>query len=305
MQASPLFNIMKFHRLRNLFISDQKYLEKKYLKRMGFKPDLTNPRRFTELINWKKLHDKDPLYVRCADKFAVREFIARNTDPQILVPLLAHGRKWSDIKFEELPAPYIIKTTHGSGQNVVIENWNSSLEQSLEKYFSDALMTNYYSDLREWQYKDIPPALIVEKLLGEVGTLPPDYKIHCFNYGPDVEMIVEITGGRPNETWAAFHDSDWNRLDIEFTYPDSKKDVTPPKNLELMLSTATQLSSGFHYVRVDLYEVEGKLFFGELTFSPNSGFVKFKPDDWDYAFGEKMLATGILNKKPNRNHAPL
>ena len=164
--------------------------------------------------------------------------------------------------------------------------------------FASWLAENYYYGLREWQYKYIQPAIVVEKLLqDEAGQVPPDFKFHCFNYGNNIDVIVGITLDRFESPKNIFFDENWNQLDIEYGFPNVKTDIPPPENWIDMCVIAKKLAEGFKYVRVDLYSVSGRIYFGELTFSSFSGLSKFTPDSWDFTLGEKLIKTGILNQK--------
>jgi len=281
-----------------LFSSDRRVISKKFKKVFGFKPDLNNPKRFNEIINWRKLNERNPLFTKCTDKLLVREFVASCIGDKYLVPLLASGHSWESIQYKKLKEPFIIKTTHGSGGNKIVRGKSAENEQELEEQFTEWLKENYYYGLREWQYKGIKPLIIVEQLLiDKVGQIPTDYKFHCFNYNGEVELIVEVISTRFIDTRGAFYDQEWNRIPVEFTFPSPDNDIDKPDDFEEMCQIAKRLSSSFNYVRVDLYNLNNQIFFGELTFSPSSGLVKFTPDKWDFIFGEKLIKTGILEQK--------
>lgn len=280
---------------KELFSNDRKVLEKKYAKAFGYKPDLDNPERFTEITNWQKLYKRDPLMTKCADKVLVRKYVAEKIGSEYLIPLLATGRSWDDINYDGLQAPFIIKTNHGSGDNKFVFDKNDASEVEMREQFTKLLKQNYYYGLREWQYKHIKPQILVEKLLfDENGHIPVDFKFHCFNYGDEIELIVGITVDRLGETKAVYYDESWNKLDLQWGVSNAGVSYPKPENWAEISLIAKKLAKDFNYVRVDLYNVLGKIYFGELTFSHYSGLTKLVPDKWDFILGEKFIKTGIL-----------
>ena len=277
------------------FGSDRRYLEKRYKKIFGFKPDLDDPKRFSEIINWIKLNVRNPLYTTCADKYAVRNFVRNNADEEILIPLLAYGKDWESINYSALEEPFIIKTTHSSGSVTIVRDKSVENETKIRNRVEAELKSNYYYGLREWHYKNIEPAIIVEKLLVDnEGNVPTDLKFHCFNNGDAIEIIFEPMLGRFVGTRAAFYTEAWERLPFENTYPQLGYEMQQPENFAELCRTARKLASHFRYVRVDLYSLDKRIYFGELTFTPTSGVTPFKPDKWDFFMGEKILATGMV-----------
>jgi hypothetical protein len=281
-----------------LFSSDRRVISKKFKKVFGFEPDLNNPKRFNEIINWRKLNERNPLFTTCTDKLLVRKFVASCIGEKYLVPLLASGQSWDAIHYKGLKEPFIIKTTHGSGGNRIIWDKSNERELELKELFTEWLKENYYYGLREWQYKNISPGIVVEELLQDgKGYVPADYKFYCFNYGAEIELIIEVTVGRFQNIQRAFYTEKWEKLPVEFGFPMCHDEISRPSNFDKMCDLTRKLARTFNYVRVDLYSVNDKIYFGELTFSPFSGLMKIKPDKWDFIFGEKLIKTGILEQK--------
>jgi hypothetical protein len=285
------------NRIRAALVSDRRFLERRYKREIGVPLDLANPRRMTALLNWQKLYDHNPLYVRCADKLAVRSFVEERSGAEILVPLLASGGKWSDLDYSSLAEPFIIKTTHGQGANKIVLDKSVEDEAELRRFFARHLRRNHYSRLREWQYKDIKPALIVERLLlDEDGRIPTDYKFHCFHTDDGPDIIVNVLSRQDGEKRGANFDVSWKHLPFEAAVPMPDELPSRPPFLAELIQIAERLAAGFTYVRVDLYWVRGRAFFGELTFTPSSGLRRIEPDEWDFILGEKLLKAGILEK---------
>lgn len=277
--------------------SDKRTIKKKYKQVFGFEPNLKNPKRFTEIINWCKLHIRTKLMTQCSDKLAVRGYVKDKIGEEYLVPLLAYGKTWDSINFTQLESPFIIKTNHGSGGNKIVYDISKLDHLASKNQFSDWLRENYYCGLREWQYKNIKPQILVEKLLmNSENEIPDDYKFYCFNYGSEIELIIEITRGRFKQIKRAFYTEDWTKLPTQVAFPMCIEELKPPENFKLMCDLTRKLAKPFKYVRVDLYNVDGEIFFGELTFSPFSGLMKITPDEWDFVLGEKLLKTGVLNQ---------
>ena len=285
------------NRIRVALWSDRRFLQRQYRKAFGFPPDLDDPKRWTEILTWMKLHDRDPLYTVCSDKIAVRKYVSERLGDDVLIPLLATGQGWSDIDYAALEEPFIIKTSHGSGGNRIVRDISEVDESELRRKLSRRLKRNHYHRWREWQYKDIKPRLLVERLLvDDDDRTPADYKFHCFNYGDEIEVIILVVTDRNEDPRAAYFDESWSYLGYRLVHrPPDTPPARPPFMADL-IATAKTLASEFAYVRVDLYWVDGQVYFGELTFTPASGLSPVSPDEWDFILGEKLRKTGILEK---------
>jgi hypothetical protein len=282
--------LLKYY--REHIISDKSFIKYQYKKTFNTKLDLKNPKKFTEKIQWLKLYDKNPLYTIWADKHKNRSFVEKRIGSEYLIPLVFATNNPNDIPFDNLPSEYIIKTNHTSGYNMIFRNGKISYFSKEENFNQNRvirileswLKINVFYKNREWEYRNIKPMIIIEELLhDESGNeVLNDYKIHCFNGVPTyIQTIFDRFNG-VKENW---FDSSWNLLDLYY-YSPIKKQITKPKNLENLLNIASKLSEGINYVRVDLYSIKGKIFFGELTFHPYSGLMKFKPAEWDYKLGQ-------------------
>ena len=269
------------------FLPDSIMLSLQYKIKTGRRLDLKNPKRFTEKLQWYKLNYRNPIMHQCVDKYLVREFVEAKGLGHTLIPLIGKYSSLRDINFEELPEQFVIKTTHGGGGlNVVICNDKKLLSIEELKSKIDMRPVKEKSLGREWAYGDLQPAIVVEKLL--VNAEKPeagvnDYKILCYN-GKAKFIVVDVDryiGHKRN-----FYDRDWNNLHVSSDCPKADREIPKPENLNEMLDVAERLSADFPFVRVDLYSVSSKVYFGELTFYPWSGYVQYQPDEADYWFGE-------------------
>lgn len=274
------------------FVPDSVMLKLQYRMKLKRKLNLKNPKRYTEKLQWYKIHYRNPLMHKCVDKYLVRDYVKNKGLENILVKLYGKYDSINDVVFEKLPQSFVMKTTHGGGGlNVIVCNDKNKINFSeiSSKLSSGNKPFRARSGGREWAYYGLQPGIIVEELL--INTENPkaginDYKIFCYNGKPEY-IVVDIDryiGHKRN-----FYNTDWEKLDVISDCPPADRKIERPKKLDEMLKIASILSDGFPYVRVDLYEVGQKVFFGEMTFYPWSGYVQFVPDNFDYAFGSKFI----------------
>jgi hypothetical protein len=271
---------------RYKILSDTQFLKSRFKFTFGKELNLENPRTFNEKIQWLKINDRRAIYTICADKHAVRDYIANKIGQEILIPMILVTNKSEEINPENLPDyPIIIKSTHASGRYIIIRDKNQIIWPHLRKTLKKWLKENYYLKLREWQYKDIPHALIVEKLLTDKnGKIPSDVKFHCFN--GEIEFI-EVHENRLSAHKKIHYDENWNVLKFK-SYFEEGNPSEPPVTFNKMKEIARILSKEFYYVRVDLYELNAQVYFGELTFHPGSGFKAYEPEEQDLILGNKL-----------------
>lgn len=271
------------------FLPDSIMLPLQYRMKLGRKLNLKNPQRFTEKLQWYKMNYRNPVMHQCVDKYLVREYVMSKGLDSILVPLIGKYDNLDQIDWNTLPDQFVIKTTHGGGGlNVIVCDDKSklSMEDVKKKIVFDphSVMVNGLG--REWAYYGLSFGIVVEELL--INRENPvaginDYKIFCYG-GHAKYIIVDVDryiGHKRN-----FYDRDWNNLHVTSDCPASDREIERPENLDEMLKVAEKLSEDFPYVRVDLYSVDGKVFFGELTFYPWSGYVQYTPDEADFWFGK-------------------
>lgn len=271
------------------FIPDKLMVKVQYRLKLGRKLNLKTPQRFTEKLQWYKLYYHNPVMKDCVNKYTVREYVKKKGLESILVPLYAHYKWFEDVEWDKLPNSFVIKTQHGGGGlNVIVVPEKSKInrDEVANKLHYSVEKLGDSSGGREWAYGGLETGIVVEELLinrenPEAGV--NDYKIFCYN-GHAKYIIVDVDryiGHKRN-----FYDRDWNNLHVTSDCPASDRDIERPDNLDEMLRVAEKLSEDFPYVRVDLYSVDGKVYFGELTFYPWSGYVQYTPDEADYWFAE-------------------
>ncbi|MDT2865744.1 ATP-grasp fold amidoligase family protein [Vagococcus carniphilus] len=270
-------------------MSDKKYLEMEFKHRMKKVLDLENPITFNEKLQWLKLYDRNPQYTSLVDKYEVRKFVEEKIGEEYLIPLLGVWTDFSDINFEKLPNKFVLKTTHDSGGVVICQNKQElDIDKAKEK-INKSLKNNYFYAGREWPYKNVKPKIICEELLEtDNGELPNDYKFSCFNGSVDNVMVaIERNTGKPK---FYFFDNEWQLLRYNVSGLNASSDFTlpRPKNIKKMFDVASILSEKFPYVRVDLYYEKDKIYFGELTFYPQSGFDSNLLPETDLLFGSMI-----------------
>ncbi len=269
------------------FLSDENYLKIVYWARMGRKLNLSSPKRYTEKIQWLKLNNRKPEYTIMVDKYLVKKYVADIIGEEYIIPTLGVWDRFEDIDFSSLPQQFVLKCTHDSGGLVICKDKKIlDIEQAKVK-INKSLSKNYYKAGREWPYKDVKPRIIAETYMedNEDGELR-DYKFFAFDGEVKALFIATDRGRKDTETKFDFFDENFNHLEFTNGHPNS--DILPhkPKNFEKMKQLAAILSKGIPHARIDFYEVDEKVLFGEITFSHWSGMVPFEPDKWDYNFGE-------------------
>lgn len=283
----PLLELYSTYRYRvRPLIPDERFAKRTFRSRLGYDLDLDNPKTFNEKIQWLKLNERDPLHTLCADKYAVRGYIGEKIGEQYLVPLLLHTEDPADIVPENLPdVPHVIKANHNSGGAVIVKDKAEVDFAEVRKSLKTQLSRNYYNFSKEWQYKDIKPRIIVEKLLlGDDGNVPSDYKFHCLN---GEVAFIQVDLDRYSEHRRNLYDPDWNFIDCELLYKNGRQ-VERPRMLEEMKALAETVAQDFRLVRVDFYALGEDIYFGEVTFHPGSGFEPFRPREWDRRFGDRL-----------------
>jgi hypothetical protein len=254
-----------------------------YLELQGKNLDLGNAQTFTEKLFRRMIlvnRHGNPVFTRLADKYLVRDYIRHKIGEKYLVNLIWHGKDPSEIPFIKLPARFVIKANHGSGKNIVV---NGAFDQvQIIKQLSGWLQNNYYWTAREYHYYKIRPQILIEEFLDDGEPQGPlDYRFWCFNGRPE---LIQIDNHSHNIN--PFYNSEWKRLALQYREND-ECEITKPDNLQEMLLIASKLSADFDFVRIDLYKIKGQIYFGEFTFTPVAGKLRFKPESWDLMLGQK------------------
>lgn len=289
--ANAIYETHRF--LRYYRFGEVAYLKKKFLNMQGYPLDLENPKSLNEKLQWLKIHDRRTIYTVFADKFGVREYVKDNLNEDLLIPLLYETKNYKDIIPENLPnQPFILKANHDSGSFLIVRDKKDIDWEKVQIDCKWWLSKNYYWIDREFQYKNIEPRIIIEKLLlDKNGKIPNDYKIHCIN--GEVQFIY-VAVDREGVNKRNIYDANWKPL--PFSWANKFKDISklrgdeinPPASLERMLAISKEVAKLFAYVRVDFYDVDGVLYFGEITQCHGGGFDQMRPIEWDYKFGEML-----------------
>ncbi|MDX1259490.1 ATP-grasp fold amidoligase family protein [Exiguobacterium sp. K1] len=269
-------------------VPDDIMIKTQYKIKLGRKLNLEQPNRFSEKLQWYKLNYRNNLLTKCADKYAVREYIKEKGLENILVENYGTFDKADDIDFDVLPNKFIIKTTNGSATNFICKNKAKFNKNEVLQTLNEWSGRNIFASGREWSYKGIESKIIVEELLEDKSNGFDginDYKIMCFNGKAEfVVLDVDRNIGHKRNIYT----TKWDRIDVSTDYPNINREIVKPQGLEEMIKIAEILSADFPFVRVDLYWVNEKVYFGELTFYPWTGYIQFHPDSFDYEMGKKF-----------------
>lgn len=282
--------LMTFIKKSLRFLPDRAYINLYYKMRVGKKLSMDNPQTLNEKLQWMKFNYRFPLQTIASDKLLVRDYVKEKIGEQYLIPLLGSWRKYEDIDFSTLPEEFVLKCNHDSGGLVVCKNKKELNYSEARKKIQKSLESNFFYIGREYQYRSIKPMIICEQFISDHGNVPMDYKIYCFNGKPDVILVCKDRFSK--ETHRAsyyFYNQNWDFLPLnkgdDYT---SDPEIKKPQNLNKMIEIARKLSEDFLFSRIDLYNIEGKIYFGEITLSPNSGFDADITEEADRLFGEKL-----------------
>lgn len=246
-----------------------------------------NPLTFNEKLNWLKINYRLNEFVNLVDKYEVKKIVSEKAGEDISAKTLGVFETVDEIDINSFVLPVVVKTTHNSGCVKVIRKAEDFSDEYKAK-LSEKLKENYYIKSREWPYKDVKPRIIIEEcLIDETNEILPVYKFFCFNGEPFILQAIKNDKSR-YETIDYF-DMEWNKLNLKQNFNNSKKPLQKPDNFENMKHLVSKLSKGYPFIRVDLYNVNGKIYFSEFTFFSDAGFAKFKPKKWDSILGEKLI----------------
>lgn len=278
-----ILSLIKKHRII-VFFRGKKYLIKKiYQTKTGRKLNLNSPSTFREKLQKRKL-DHSPLLSQCADKNSVRSFVKKRIGQKYLVSQFFCKKIISVADLNNLPDSFVLKTTSGSGFNIVIEDKNKVDLKNICKQMNSFTKIKYGYLWGEFFYNKTNNQIIAEKLLTKDTVY--DYKIHCFrDHKKQLRQIIEVLWGPKNDRHKSMFDINWKPLDYYFSIPPDGHTFKKPKQLEELLKLSDKLSRDFNYVRVDFYIINEKIYFGELTFVPTAGFGAFKPEYYDQVWG--------------------
>ncbi len=268
-------------------LSDEEFLKKVFPKYMGYPLDLENPKTFSEKLQWLKVNYREPVQTVMVDKHEAKNFIAHRVGDQYIIPTLAVWDSVEDIDFDALPNQFVLKCTHDSGGIVICKDKSSLDREAAKAKLRASLKRDYSKIAREWAYQNVPRRIIAEKYISELGNDDLlDYKMYSFHGEPKLTVVCSDrfskTGTRMN-----FYDINWEPMGIHFGhYPPLSTEFPKPATYEEMKRLTAELSKDCPFLRVDFYEIKGRLYIGELTFFPGAGLEQFCPMTKDYELGE-------------------
>lgn len=262
---------------------DALYLKWQYWHIYHRKLNIEKPVTYAEKLAYLKTHDQNPMLSYLVDKYAVRSFIAEKIGEQYLIPLIGVYDSTDEIPWESLPEKYVLKCNHDSASVILHVDVNSFDQEKAIASLNHHLGRNMFWYSREYPYKSVKPRIVCEEFLDDNGKPPTDYKIMCFDGEPHyVVLDMDRFGNHRRDVY----DVNWNKTDMSTDHENSDSIAPRPEAFDKMLKLAEILSDGFPHVRVDFYFVNGKIYFGEMTFFPWGGPIWFKPDKWNYILGD-------------------
>ena len=300
---SYCFTYMRRAHITDLW-PDSLFLKYYYFVNTKKRLNLRNPQSFNEKLQWLKLYDRKPLYTQMVDKYEAKSYVAEVIGQQYIIPTIGVWDNFDEIDFERLPNTFVLKCTHDSGGLIICKDKSKLDYNNARKKIESSLRRNYFYFNREWPYKNVKPRIIAEKyMVDEIDykndtsnvkmenqnveaheSALVDYKLMCFNgeFKCCFTCTDRFNGSGLKVT---FFDRQWNKMPFERHYPKDNREIKKPQNFEEMIGLAEKLSINIPFVRVDFYEINGRIYFGELTFFPGSGIEEFTPETWDYTLG--------------------
>lgn len=285
MRLIPDSNVPAFIKRLSRFLPDSLYIQLRYFSRFRRFINMRNPRTFNEKLQWLKLNHRVPGEWKLVDKYEVKDVVAQRIGREHIIPTLAVYDRVDDIDLDELPRSFVLKCTHDSGGVALVRDKHSADIKSVREKLDASMARNYFYSSREPHYLEVRPRIIAEPYLEDKaqGQLL-DYKFFCFD-GNVKALFVGSDRASGNVKFDYF-DAEFNPLHFRQLYPTSAVPPERPAKFETMLDLARKLSEGFPHVRVDLYQVNGSVYFGEMTFFHFGGMQPFRPEKWDYVFGD-------------------
>lgn len=299
LQQDPMELVLRVLQQPRFPISDKNYLKIWYKHATGQRLELDCPKSYNDKLNWLKLYDRRPIYTTMVDKYAVKQYVADKIGAEYVIPLLGVWDKPEDIDFDSLPNEFVLKVTHGGGNSgVVICKDKEKFDKGMAIYkLSRCMRVDGSIGNKEWPYKNVKRRVIAEEYKEDSKTRElRDFKFFCFNGEPKILFVASGRGTQAEPNFD-FFDMDYNRLDMKSAHPWSDPDKLPekPTSFEDMKRIAAKLSQGLPHVRIDLYEVDGHVFFGEYTFFHWAGTGLFEPDRWNKTLGDWINLPKIVN----------
>lgn len=281
--------------IQNFFgwLPDKTYLQLLYRFKMGHRLDLNHPKTFTEKIQWLKLYNRRPEYTLMVDKYAVKKYVADIIGEKYIIPTLGVWNKPEDIDWDALPNEFVLKTTHGGGSGgvVICKDKKTFDRNKAILTLRDSMDSDIYRSLREWPYKDVKRRVLAEKYMVPKDMINnpiydlSDYKFFCFNGEPKYCQVIR---NRHSKESIDFYDMNWRHQEFVGLNPIASNGINPvprPLLLDEMICICHKLSENLKFVRIDMYVIDNRIYFGEITFYPASGIGFFSPDKWNVELG--------------------
>lgn len=278
---------------------DKYYLQRCFESIYHSKVDFENPQTFIEKLQYLKLNNRKDEYTTYVDKYSVRDVIKEKLGEEFLIPLLGVWDNVEQIEFDNLPEKFVIKCNHNSGKGMYICKDKKQLNiECMKKELAQGLKEDYYQICREWPYKNVKRKIIAEQYMENKNESDlVDYKFFCFGGEP---VYCQVIRNRSTNETIDFFDMNWNHQPFTGVFasnekicPFSKETIQRPITFELMKKSAKILAEGIPFVRIDFYEINKKMYFGEITFFPGGGFGEFYPTEWNKTIGDMIDVKGI------------
>ena len=279
------------------WMDDERFVKKIFRNTLGYELNLENPVTYNEKLQWLKLYDRNPEYTKMVDKNAVKKYVSNKIGEEYIIPTLGVWNDFDEIDFSKLPNQFVLKCTHDSGGLVICRDKNKLNLKKAKKKINKSLKRDYYKIWREWPYKDVPHQIIAEKyMVDESGYELKDYKFFVMD---GVVRALFVASDRQAKSGVCFdfYDRDFKHLPIVNGHPNAEKLIQKPQNFDEMVKLAEILAKDAPQMRVDFYNVNGKIYFGEITFFHFGGIVPFEPAEWDKKFGEWITLPEIRESK--------
>ena len=292
---NPSFIILKFDEFNLIRLKDEMFLKLKYKRYFGKKLNLENPKTFNEKLQWLKLHDRKDIYTTMVDKCETKKYVANTIGEEYVIQTLGVYDKFNDIDFEKLPNQFVLKCTHDSGGIAICKDKKYFNLEDTKKKINKSLNKNFYYEAREWPYKNVKPRIIAEKFMSDEcqGDELIDFKFFCFN---GIPKFLYVSEGMSNKKTKKISFANMKYEKMEFNRKDYRQfEKLPPKpvNFEKMKELAKILAKDTIFLRVDFYEINFKVYFSELTFYPNGGFMPIYPEEYDKILGDMLELPNI------------
>ena len=278
--------ILRFAGANQIKMKDERFVKLKYHYMTGKRLNLKKVQTFNEKIQWLKLYDRNPEYTKMVDKYEVKKYISEIIGSEYVIPALGIYDKFDDVDFDKLPNKFVMKCTHDSQSTVVCIDKDKLDMEETKKFYDKRLKEEYFFRCREWPYKNVKPRLLIEKYMGSENQKELiNYKFFCFNGKPEFLYLSEGVSHQR----VSFVDMNYNKTNFyRKNYQPYEKLPEKPVHFEKMKEISKKLSKGIPFVRIDFYEIEGEIYFGEITFYPSSGYMPIEPVEYEKILGDMI-----------------